>query len=60
VTDRALEEHHHDAVERLIDLLRQPEETAGSRNDEAAIAGAAMLGPRLALAREQQRGDLDP
>jgi hypothetical protein len=60
VTDRAPEEHDHDAAERLIDVLLQAAETAGSRNDEAAIARAAVLDARLALAREQQRGDPDP
>jgi hypothetical protein len=62
VTDRAPEEHDHDAAERLIDLLLQAEETAGARNDEAAIARAAVIDARPAVARssKQQRSEPDP
>jgi hypothetical protein len=57
VTDRALEEHDHDAAEWLIDLLLQAEESADI--DEAAIARAAVIDAPLAVARDQQRGQPD-
>ena len=59
MTDRALEEPDHDAAEWLTDLLLQAEETADIRHDEAAIARAAVIDARLAVTRDQQRGQPD-
>jgi hypothetical protein len=43
--------------------MEQASELAGIRNDEAAIAKAAVIDARLAVAREerqQRRGQLEP
>jgi hypothetical protein len=47
------------AAGELSDLMEQAEELAGIRNDGAAIARAAVIDARLAVAREQQRDEPD-
>jgi hypothetical protein len=56
MTDRALDHGDNETAGQLVDLLRQAQELAGARNDEAAIARAAVIDARLAVARGQARG----
>jgi hypothetical protein len=54
VTDRALDKHDHEAAGQLIKPVEQAEELAGIGNHEAAIARAAVIDARLAVARARE------